>query len=286
MIIFSTKSANHITDKINLPKPDYRIEQFSDGELFIKINENVKGKDVWVIASTEPPAENLLELFFLLDTLTYLGTKKINLLFLYFGYARQAIAQHDESHSAQFICNILKNFKLNKTIIVHAHAFDVLQKFMKVTNVIDFDFFCQVAKNYDAVAAPDKGAVEFAQKVANECHKEIIFLHKIRPEKDVAKIESIEGNVAGKKILLIDDMISTGRTLIEACNELKRLGALDVSAAATHGVFASGSYERLEDSTLKNIYVTNTLNRKSQGKIKIVDISKFIENVISHNPEG
>lgn len=283
MIIFSTRSAYHMVCKMRLSKANYKIEEFSDREIFIKIEEDVKEKEVWVIASTEPPAENIFELFLLLDALMHAGAKKINLFFLYFGYARQAIAPMGEARSAEHIFDVLKKFPLNKIFIVHAHASDILKKFMNFTNVIDYDFFCEIVKNYDAIAAPDKGAAGFAQQVANECKKEIVFLHKTRPEHDIVKIESVSGNVESKKILLIDDMISTGRTLIQACQKLKEFGAIEVSAAATHGVFAIGSYEMLENGLLKNIYVTNTLDRISQGKIKVTDISKFIENIISQS---
>lgn len=281
MIVFFTKSTQHLAEKINLPKADYIVKQFSDGEIYIKINQDIENKEIWIITSTPPPAENLLELFFSLDALTRLNVKKINLFFSYFGYARQAIAQPGEAVSAQLICDILKKFPIVKTYIMHAHAQEMLHTFLNFTDLIDLDFFCNVAKNYDVISAPDKGSYDFAQKVAKTCGKEVVSFKKVRPEHEKVKIEFVNGNVEGKNVLLVDDIISTGRTIIEASEALKNLGANTISAAATHGVLSTDAYERIENSILKKIYVTNTLDRKSKNKLEAVDISKFIESTIT-----
>ncbi len=288
MIIFFNNATRDLVQKITLHKAHFIIKQFSDGEIYVKIEDDVAHKEVYVVASTGAPAKNLVELFFLLDALMRAGAQKINLFFTYFGYARQAVALPGEASSAQLICTILKKFPLHKIYSMHIHSADLMKTFLTFTNVIDINFFCNLAKNYDTIAAPDKGAAEFAQNVANACAKEIVFLHKMRPEHEKVRIESVDGIVSGKKILLVDDIISTGRTLIEAGTMLKKLGALEVSAAATHGVFSEGSYERLEESCLKKIYVTNTLKNFSKGKVDVIDISSFIERTITNNykPEG
>lgn len=283
MIIFSNSGAKHLVAKMNLPKGKAIIKQFSDGEVYAKIESDITNKDVWVIASTQSPAENLIELFWLLDALTRLGAQRINLFFPYFGYARQAITQTGEAGSAQRICTILKQFPIGRVKILHVHAAPRMHTFLSFENVIDRDFFCQVAQNYDCIAAPDKGVAEFAQNIAQHCKKEVVFLQKIRPDHEYVKIESISGSVDGKKIMLVDDIISTGRTMIEAANALKNAGAVEISAAATHGIFTNGAQERFEQSVIKKIYVTNSLKDIQPDSIKTYDVSKFIETVIFNN---
>lgn len=283
MIIFTNSGANHLLEKMTLPKGKAIIKQFSDGEIYAKIESNIKNKQVWVIASTQSPAENLIELFWLLDALTRLGTSRINLFFPYFSYARQAVPQTGEAGSAQRICTILKQFPIGIVKILQVHAAPRMHSFLHFENVIDVDFFCHAAQEYDCIAAPDKGAAEFAQKIAHQCNKEAVFLQKIRPDHEYVKIESITGTVEGKKILLVDDIISTGRTMIEAANALKDAGAIEVAAAATHGIFTNGAYERFAQSVIKQIYVTNSLKDIQPDSIKTYDVSTFIEKIILQN---
>lgn len=283
MIVFANNSAAHLVKKMNLPKGDAIIKQFSDGEVYVKIETDVRNKQIWVIGSTQSPAENLIELFFLLDALTRLGPTRINLFFPYFSYARQAVPQIGEAGSAQRICTILKQFPIGIVKILHVHAAPHMHSFLHFENVIDVDFFCHVAKEYDCIAAPDKGAAQFAQTIAHQCSKEVVFLQKIRPDHEYVKIESITGTVEGKKILLVDDIISTGRTMIEAAQALKNAGAIEVAAAATHGIFTNGASERFAQSIIKKIYVTNSLNDIQPDSIKTYDVSKFIETIILQN---
>lgn len=283
MIIFANKGAAHLIKKMNLPKGNAIIKQFSDGEVYVKIESDIKNKHIWVIASTQSRAENIIELFFILDALTRLGAPYINIFFTYFGYARQAITQTGEAGSAQRICTMLKEFPLGKVIMLQVHAAARMHSFIPFENVIDFDFFCNAAHEYDCIAAPDKGAAEFAQKVAHTCKKEIVFLQKIRPDHEYVKIESISGTVEGKKILLVDDIISTGRTMIEAANALKDAGAITISAAATHGIFTPGTQERFTQSIIKKVYVTNSIKDFQPDFIYTYDMSNFIETIIRQN---
>lgn len=280
MIIFSNRGAAHLVDNMNLPKGNAIIKQFSDGELYVKIESDITNKEIWVIACTQAPAENLLELFFILDALSRMGAPHINIFFPYFGYARQAIAQVGESASADRICKILQQFPLGIVKIMQVHAADRMRNFLTFDNIIDIDFFCNIATHYDCIAAPDKGAAEFAQKIAQVCHKEVVFLKKIRPYHEQVKIESLDGNVAGKKILLVDDIISTGHTIIQAAQVLKNAGAVEISAAATHGILSHGAHERFAESMVKKIYVTNTLKNNQPDSIAVYDVSPFIETII------
>ena len=278
MILFSTSSTRHLADNIALEHGNCTIKQFNDGELFVRIDENVQGKDVWVLAATQAPAEHLLELFLLLDALQRSGAH-INLFITYFAYGRQVVAASGEACSAHVISTILKNFTIKKIYIIHPHN-RLLHSFLPFTGVQDIDFFCKQAAAYDAIAAPDKGAFALAQEIAKTCKKDLILLTKMRPDHDKVEIVAVEGQVAGKKVLLIDDIISTGRTLAQSAQALKKLGATSVAAAATHGVFSSGSHQLLENSIIEKVSVTNTITQHSQGKITVYDISPFIQKIM------
>lgn len=283
MILFSTRNMQNIAKNINMNQGSCTVKNFSDGELYVHINSDIKGKIVWLLASTQPPAENMLELFFMLDALNRAGAAKINLIISYFSYARQLEAMQGESSSGQVACNILKNFPISKLFIFLPHDNVKLHDFLSYTDIFDIEFFCEKASSYDAIAAPDKGAHVFAQKIADFCNKEIVFLSKKRPEQEKVEILSLEGSVNNKKILLVDDIISTGRTIIKAAEFLKKMGAKTISAAAIHGVFSPGSHESLEKSIIEKIYVTNTIFQKTHKKIVVSDIAPLISKIINES---
>lgn len=279
MILFYTKSTQHLVSRIALAQGKHTVKQFSDGELWIHVDEEeVKNKKVWVIAATHAPAEHLLELFFLLDALQRAGAH-INVLFTYFGYARQVDSKPGQACSAQVIAMLLKNFNRVKTYIIHPHS-QTLHNYLSFTEIHDIPFFCTQAEDYDVIAAPDTGARVLAQEIAQRCNKEVAILTKIRPDHDTVAITAIDGSVAHKKVLLVDDIISTGRTLAQAAQTLKKAGAHTVAAAATHGIFSADAYSVLEKSVIEKIVVTNTIAQKPHGKITVHDVGPFIEDVI------
>ncbi len=283
MILFFTQSVQYLAKYMPLPQGSFTVKHLNNGELYVKIDEDVKQKNIWIVASIAPPAENFLELFFLLDALKQNGALAINLFITYFSYTRQIIPLPGEAASTQILCNFFKNFDINKTYILHAHAASLLHPLLFFTDVIDIVFFCKIAESYDIIAAPDKGSFEFVKKIAQECNnKPTIFLQKVGDHE--IKIESVEDVVENKKVLLVDDIISTGRTLSEAARMLKNLGASEVSAAATHGIFCPGSLELLEASQLKKIFVTNSLKQEALGnKIEVENISNFVISIINHS---
>jgi ribose-phosphate pyrophosphokinase len=278
MILFTTTTARHFAKTIQSQHGNYVIKSFNDGELFIKITDDVKNKPVWIIASTQSPAENLIELVLLMDALQRAGAT-LNVIITYFSYARQINAQPGEALSAEVISNMFNNFSISQLFIVHPHNLE-LEKFLSFKPIIDIDFFYTHAQNFDVIAAPDTGAIPLAQQIATQCNKELITITKTRSAHEEVKILSIESNVKNKKILLIDDMISTGHTLISAAQELKKQGASEISAVATHGIFSPGSHERIENSILKNVYVTNTIDQQSKGKINVIDISSTLNKIV------
>jgi ribose-phosphate pyrophosphokinase len=280
-MLFYTNSAEHIANAMKMKKGRFILTNFSDGEIYSRVEENVRGKDVWVLASTQPPADNILELAFLLDSLSR-GGAKINLMILYFGYARQdRIVKEGEALSSKVVSDLLQSFKLNRVFVVHIHS-SRIRKFLNYEDVIPIDLFSAVIRKMEVAVAPDRGALDLAKKVSKEYGLALAYMEKSRPKADQVEITRLVGNVRGKKALIVDDMISTGGTVIKAGQRLLRSGAKEVHVIATHGIFSGNAVKNLERSGIKSVYVTNTVRPGYKSRvIKTVDASKFVESLMS-----
>lgn len=279
MMLFYTNSARHIADKIKIRKARFEIKRFSDGEILVKIKENVKNKRVWVMGSTFPAADNIIELIFLLDVLKR-EKAKISLLIPYFGYARQDRVFLGESFSAKVMCDILKSFRLDRIFVIDMHSMR-LKKFLNFKNKVPYELFSRIAKDFDAVVAPDKGALADAEQLSRIAKIPLACMEKHRLKREKVEIVKIKGNIRNKKVLINDDMISTGSTIIEAARLLKKEGAKEVSVLATHGIFAGDATKKIERSNIKAVYVTNIIPQKlKSAKIRVIDISPYIRKII------
>lgn len=280
MKLFYTKSAEHLAKKINIPKGKFTSEKFSDSEIHIKIKEKIKNQTAWVLASTNQPAENLIELFLLLDALQR-NQAKINLIITYFGYARQdRIVETGESLALEVICKILNTFKIKKIITLHIHS-PQTSKYIKHTNIIPIELYLPIIKKMDSIVAPDIGALPLAKKINSLTNLPIIQIEKTRPSKEKLLIKKITGNVKNKKVILIDDMIASGGTILKSAQKLKRKGAKEINVIATHGIFSQNAIKNIEKSPIKTIYTTNSIKQETKSKkIKTIDLSKYIEKII------
>ncbi len=280
MTVFNTSSASHLVSALRCDKGTSVIKKFSDGEIYVRVDHKVL--KAWVIASTFPPSDTLIELFFLLDALRRQNVT-INLLLPYFGYARQSHPQPGESASAQVICNFLKMFDLHRIVIIHIHTATVHQ-FLTFENVIPFELICKEAENFDAIAASDKGSAKLAEKTGIMCSKPTIYIEKSRPAHEEVEVIAIKGDVENKRILIVDDIIATGNTIISAARHLKEKGAKSVSAYATHAIFSRSALENIEESVLDKVYVTNTIPLKDHGpKVIVLDIVSTIQKIIDQD---
>ncbi len=284
-MIFSTRQCNHIAEDLPFKKGRLLLKQFSDGELLVKIEEDVRDKIVWVIGSTAVPAENTIELMLLLDALQR-AQARIYLVLTYFGYARQDRTSKGESLGSALFSTFLKSFNLEKIFIIHAHS-PALHSFLDFENVIPVSLFCTPASGKDRIAAPDQGAYELAEAIAKTCNLGFITVTKMRPAHEAVEVTGVHNNIHQKRILIVDDIISTANTLISVAHILKDLGAHSIQAAATHGVFADGARERLQGSDLfEKVYVTDTLPQPpGYPKIVVLPIAPFIKKLIEeHTP--
>lgn len=278
-MIFFTPQTQHLASRISGTRGIYTSKRFSDNEIFIKLESDVAGKKVWVIAAIFPPAEYMLELFFLLDALQKAGAQ-VYLLLTYCGYSRQDRAKKGEAVSAQVVCNFLKTFALKKIVVIHEHSV-LLHNYLEYENVIPLELIQEKALLVNALAAPDKGAYDLVCAMSSLCKKEAIFLTKIRPEQEKVKILQHDGIVKSRKILIIDDIISTGNTIAETSRILHDLGATEIHVWATHGIFTGNAFDIIANSVIKKVYVTNTLPQTTyHEKIEVIDIAPLIQEII------
>ncbi len=269
-----TSSTNHL----KLKHISVVIKKFKDGELYVKVPESVKNKKVVVVSSFPPPAENFLELVFVLDALKRLNCK-VHLVITYFGYARQdRVNIAGEACSAEFVARVLKRYA-DKVSIFDCHS-ERINRFISYHNIIPIDLFLPfVPKKNLVVVAPDKGAVGRAKAWQRKLHAGIAHLEKSRPAHDVVEIATIKGDVRGRTALIIDDMIATGGTIIEAAKLLKKSGAKDIFVAATHGIFAGDALERLSKAPIKKIFVTDSLSQRKHKLLKVISIKRVLESI-------
>ncbi|MEX0672060.1 MAG: ribose-phosphate diphosphokinase [Candidatus Babeliales bacterium] len=280
--VFYTTSTHHLQSSIDLPIGLVEFKVFSDGELFVGINEEVRNEEVWVVAATNPPAKNILQTLLLLNALQRAGAR-INLLFTYFGYARQDKPEPGEAGSGQYIAELFNQFKLNKILIIHAHS-PRLEQYLPFKSIMPYQLFNAPAHHVDAIASPDKGAWPLAQKIAQDCDKPVILIEKIRPKKEEVRTVKIMGEAKGKSILIVDDMISTGNTILHAATLLKEHGATSISVMATHNLMHQETIQRLDETDITRIFITNTIASRNQSpKITTIDIGPYIKTIIKES---
>jgi ribose-phosphate pyrophosphokinase len=278
MKLFFTPSAMHLALNIDGVKGTYLSKTFSDGEKYVRVENGVKGA-VWVVANTNPPAENLIELFFLLDALRRLASE-INLIVPYFAYARQdRITREGECLGAKVISDFLKHFRLRKVVILHIHS-SMIKGYLDYEDLFPLDLISPVVRQADVVAAPDEGGIPFAKMVGKECGLPVIHIEKKRITEEKVEVIEVFGKVQGKKVMIIDDMIATGGTIIKATEKLLSQGAKEVEVYATHGIFSGNAREKLDKSPIKQIYVSNSLPQQGRDKVKVLDISPLLRDVI------
>jgi len=279
MKLFYTNSTKHLAKRLKVKKGKFILKKFSDNEIYVKITEDVKNKKVSVLASTNAPGDNILELAFLLDALKR-EKAKINLLIPYFGYARQDKPKGGEALSAQVVSNIITKFRPHKITIIHMHSPRV-NKYLTYENVIPLTLYSSIIKKADVLVAPDKGSIDLVKELTKKYKISSAIIEKRRLSHQKVKVVKLKGDVKGKKALIIDDMISTGVTIIEVSKKLEQSGAIEVSVIATHGIFAGDAVKKIEKSNIKKVYVTNSLcQTKKSHKIKIINISSFIKKLI------
>lgn len=290
--------SEEIAKYLNQRLADVVIKKFSDGEISVKINENIRGKDVFIIQPTSAPAnDHIMELLLTIDAVRRASAKRITAVIPYYGYGRQDRKPEPRVPiSARLVADIIQVTGLDRVLTVDLHA-DQIQGFfhIPVDNLYAAPVFIQYLKeshfSEPVVVSPDSGGVERARYLARYINAGLAIIDKRRPQANVAEIMNVIGDVEGKECILYDDMIDTAGTITKAAKALKDNGAKRVIACATHPVLSGPAIQRIEESVLDEVIFSNTIylpEEKRIRKIKILSIAKLIGEAIRriHNEES
>jgi len=300
--IFSGSSnlelAKEITNYNQIPLGKIELKHFSDKEMSIKILENVRGADVFVVQSTSEPAnDNIMELLFIIDALRRASARRITVVMPYYGYGRQdRKVEPRVPISAKVVAKVIEQSGTNRILCMDLHA-DQIQGFFDIP--VDHLFSAPVLIEYFkkkklkdlVIVSPDSGGAERARFFAKQLNAELAIVDKRREEANESEVMNIVGNIKNKRCILIDDMIDTAGTIVHSATALKENGALEIYAGATHGVLSGPAIERLENSVIDEVVLVNTISlpkEKIIPKIKILSVAPLIGEAIMriHNEES
>jgi ribose-phosphate pyrophosphokinase len=257
--------AEEVAAHLGQPLCQVTIRRFADGEIFVKIDENVRGRDVFIIQPTNPPAENIMELLLLMDAARRASAARVTAVIPYFGYARQDRKEQPRvAISAKLLANMVSVAGADRVLAMDFHQHQ-LQGFFDLP--VDHLYAAPVFVNHYrqkslrelVVVAPDVGSAKMARGFAKRLNASIAIIDKRRPSANIAEVVNVVGEVTGKDCLIPDDMIDTAGTMVEAVHALKRLGAEDIYCCATHALLSGPAVERFMTSPVKEVAVTNTI---------------------------
>jgi len=264
------------------------IKQFSDGELYVKYEESIRGKDVYVVQSTPPPAENILELLMLLDAAKRASVNRVTAVIPYFGYARQDRKDQPRvSIAAKLMANLLAEAGADRILTMDLHApqiqgfFDIPLDHIYASGIFT-EYFKQNPIDNLVVVAPDVGSLKMARSYAKRLQAGLAFVDKRRPKQNVAEVMNIIGDIEGKNVLLVDDLIDTAGTITNAAVALKEAGALNIVAACSHPILSGPAFQRIEDSPIDMMLITDTVPLKRPShKLKILSVAGIFAEAIN-----
>jgi ribose-phosphate pyrophosphokinase len=273
--------SKEIAQHIGIELGESSVTEFSDGEIQINIEESIRGCEVYVIQSTSDPVnQHLMELLIMIDALKRASAKTINVVMPYYGYARQdRKARAREPITAKLVANLLETAGATRVIAIDLHATQI-QGFFDIP--VDQLLGVPILANYFAnkelddivIVSPDHGGVTRARKMADRLKAPIAIIDKRRPRPNVSEVMNIVGNIEGKTAILIDDIIDTAGTITLAANALVENGAKEVYACCTHPVLSGPAMDRIQNSQIKELVVTNTIVLPEEKKIdKVTQLS-------------
>jgi ribose-phosphate pyrophosphokinase len=284
--------ATEIADDLGIPVGDATVSKFSDGEITVHINENVRGADVFVLQPTCMPVNhNIMELLLMVDALKRASARRITAVLPYYGYARQdRKVQPRVPISAKLVADLITAAGTNRVLTMDLHAAQIQGFFnIPVDNLYASPVLLDYVENkYNSqnlvIVSPDAGGVERARSFAKKLQCSIAIIDKRREAANISQIMNVIGEVKGKDAIILDDMVDTGGTTIQAVSALKEKGAKNVIAACTHAVLSGNAIEKVNNSVLEELIVTNTIPLDSKKekckKLTVLSIATLIGEAI------
>ena len=286
------KLSKDISKNLKLKLINTNIRRFADGEIYIEINENIRGNSVFVIQSTSNPAnDNIMELLLVIDALKRSSAKTITAVIPYFGYARQdrKVAPRT-SISAKVVANLISNAGATRVVTVDLHAGQIQGFFdMPVDNLYTAPLFAKyIKKKLNAkkliCVSPDVGGVARTRALATRIKADLAIIDKRRPSPGKSEVMNVIGNVKDKCCIMVDDIIDSGGTIVNAAKVLKEKGAKEIHVYITHGVLSGDAVNKIRKSTIKNLVITDTIDNynkiKNAKNIEILSVSNLMGEAI------
>ena len=306
LAIFSGNANPHLAERISeelkVPLTDVLVGRFSEGEIRVKIAENIRGKDAFIVQPTCPPTnDNLMELLILIDAARRASAKRITAVLPYYGYARQD--RKDQPRvpiTAKLVANLILAAGANRVLTMDLHAsqiqgfFDIPVDHLYAKNTVCEAFIKtkKIASSKLVVVSPDVGSLKMARAYAGLMNVELAVIDKRRTGPETTEVMHILGDVKGKTAVIVDDIVATAGSLVEAAAGLKKEGVTSVYAAISHGILSGKALQRIQDcSVLKEVIITDSIpfrDGKKNPKIKVVSIAPLLAEAIHriHNEES
>lgn len=290
------KLAEEVSKLLKVPLTPVEIKKFSDGEIYCRVLESVRGCDVYIIQPTSQDANNnLMELLIIVDALKRSSPDKITAVIPYFGYCRQdKKTKAREPITAKLVSNMITIAGVDRIVIFDLHVPQVQGFFDIPSDNLDMipsflDYIIRKKFKDIVIVSPDAGGASRARFFAKFLHAPIAIIDKRRPEPNVAEVQNVIGDVKGKAAFIVDDLIDTAGSITEAASILKKFGAKEVYAIATHGVLTGPAIERIAKSELKEMVITNTIDQSDKritDKIMVISIGPLLAETIRRSHGG
>ena len=265
------------------------VSRFADGEIFVRIDENVRGNDVFIVQSTNPPADNVMELLLLIDAARRASAARITVVMPYYGYARQDRKDQPRvAIAAKLLANMIQTAGAHRVLGLDFHQhqlqgfFDVPVDHLYARPVLVSHYRRKKLKDL-VIVAPDVGSAKMARGFAKQLDATLAIIDKRRPRANVSEVVNVVGEVAGKDCLITDDMIDTAGTVAEAAKALKNLGANDVYICATHALFSGPARQRLDDAPIAEVTVTDTIaipEERRPRQLHVLSVGELLSKAV------